>query len=151
MTLRTSILFVCLALLVMGCKSTVQSPQSTVATQSAKSKAASATAPSALIPPPESLATADSRIQRLATGKASIRTNVPQIRYEHLYWNVSTASNTTTEVWETHDLTLPFQLVGTTNGGIWPMDIRAAPAGFYKIRAQDTNTGAVSPWATTNS
>lgn len=65
-------------------------------------------------------------------------------------WVNSTNENCATEVWMTDDLLKPFKLVFLTTSEGFMLDPTTASMEFVKVRARDTNTGAVSPWATTN-
>lgn len=54
------------------------------------------------------------------------------------------------EVWRTQSIqVLNWTLVAVTPDLIYSFDPDLAPAGFFRVRARDTETGLVSEWATT--
>lgn len=73
----------------------------------------------------------------------------PPVPVRAVAWNWTTSTGCVYELWTTTNLSRPFVAVNTnlaTNQ--WPF-FATNPMAFYRVRARDTNTGTVSPWATT--
>jgi len=66
--------------------------------------------------------------------------------HRNLTWTASTTQNVSYEVWQATDLTKPFVLLAVTSQTVFPLPTTTA---YYRVRAVDTNTLAVSDWAKT--
>lgn len=103
---------------------------------------------SMLMPPVEPV------IRKTSLRSSVVETNIQPakpLKLVRFNWVNSTNENCATEVWMTDDLLKPFKLVFLTTSEGLMLDPAREPMMFVKVRARDTNTGAVSPWGTTNS